>query len=200
MLHVRPAGLNTQRRSTASNDASSGIVWRWDGDAFGKGFENGNANNVADREWYAYDLRFPGQQWDAETWGHYNYFRDYDPATGRYVQSDPIGLEGGMNSYLYGSGNPLLWPDPLGLAPYWSTQDVRDFYAGIWSYPRGLYRTLRYTARREGWLGECEAQRSAIEGLIAAQLTALALENSRFRGLIEKGAWAYVRNNKARVA
>jgi RHS repeat-associated protein len=60
-------------------------------------------------------LRFPGQQYDAATGVHYNYFRDYEPGTGRYVQSDPIGLRGGISTYGYALGNPLMYSDPSGL-------------------------------------------------------------------------------------
>ncbi|MEU5545757.1 RHS repeat-associated core domain-containing protein [Streptomyces sioyaensis] len=57
----------------------------------------------------------PGQYHDAESGLQYNYFRYYDPATGRYISSDPLGLNGGTNPHAY-VPNPLFWIDPLGLA------------------------------------------------------------------------------------
>ncbi|MBV7544394.1 RHS repeat-associated core domain-containing protein, partial [Acidovorax sp. sic0104] len=64
-----------------------------------------------------FNLRYPGQYFDAETKLHYNYFRSYDSRTGRYTQGDPIGLDGGWNRFAYVDGNPLSQADPTGLAP-----------------------------------------------------------------------------------
>jgi RHS repeat-associated protein len=59
----------------------------------------------------------PGQYFDAETGNHYNYFRNYDPSIGRYIESDPIGLDGGLNTYLYVNASPLTLVDPTGENP-----------------------------------------------------------------------------------
>jgi RHS repeat-associated protein len=90
----------------ALTDASKAIVWDASFRPFGETeAQSGSVTNL---------LRFPGQYFDAETGTHYNYFRDYDPALGRYLQSDPIGLAGGLSTYSYVGGNPLRYVDPTG--------------------------------------------------------------------------------------
>ncbi|MFZ2631128.1 MAG: RHS repeat-associated core domain-containing protein, partial [Desulfosalsimonadaceae bacterium] len=61
------------------------------------------------------NLRFPGQYYDAETGLHYNWFRYYDPETGRYLRVDPIGFFGGINPYIYCLNGPINLLDPWGL-------------------------------------------------------------------------------------
>jgi len=60
-------------------------------------------------------FRLPGQYYDQETGLHYNYFRYYDPTTGRYITPDPIGLEGGINLFVYALNNPHKYADPDGM-------------------------------------------------------------------------------------
>jgi len=103
--------LNTPRLVA---DAIGTTVWRWDQvEPFGDSPANDDpdGNSVA----FEIPLRLPGQYFDKETNLHYNYFRDYDPAIERYIQSDPIGLRGGVNTYAYVGGNPVGQSDRLGL-------------------------------------------------------------------------------------
>jgi RHS repeat-associated protein len=120
-VYLHADQLNTPRLAT---NAAGAVVWRWDTDAFGIGAANqdpdGDTNLVNVR------LRFLGQYWDEETGQHYNYFRDYDPATGRYIESDPIGLLGGVNTFGYVTSNPITAMDPLGLFCY-SRWEVGDW-------------------------------------------------------------------------
>ncbi len=78
-----------------------------------------------------YNLRFPGQYYQAETGLNYNYFRDYDPLVGRYIESDPIGLRGGANTYGYVSGNPISRVDPSGLVEWSGTAYTFSFVSGV---------------------------------------------------------------------
>lgn len=126
LYYIHTDHLNTPRLIT--NQAQQ-AVWRWDqAEPFGTYPANDNPSGLGVFE---FNLRFPGQYFDKETNAHYNYFRDYSPEIGRYVQSDPIGLLGGLNTYAYVGANPISIKDPLGLdnpgmGPYgsWSSQSV----------------------------------------------------------------------------
>ena len=111
VYHIHTDHLGTPRVVTTS-DPSNTVLWKWNSDAFGNTQPNEDVDG--DGTNFVMNLRFPGQYYDAETGLHYNYFRDYDPSTGRYIQSDPIGLSGGLNTYGYVGGNPLKFIDPTG--------------------------------------------------------------------------------------
>jgi RHS repeat-associated protein len=95
--------LGTPRIGTSATGA---VVWTWASPAFGNSIPTGSAT---------VNLRLPGQYFDSETGLHQNRFRSYNAVTGRYVQSDPIGVRGGINSFGYVGGNPGRFVDPRGL-------------------------------------------------------------------------------------
>ena len=113
VLYLHGDHLGTPR--VATNEANV-VVWRHlpTGEPFGMALPEEDPDG--DGRATVINLRFPGQYFDRETPLHYNYFRDYDPGTGRYVQSDPIGLQGGISTYSYVGGNLLGYVDPMGLA------------------------------------------------------------------------------------
>ena len=111
---------NTPRQVTRPSDNVA--MWTWFSDPFGTDAANPNPASAGA---FAYNLRFPGQIFDGQAGLHYNYARDYDPATGGYVESDPIGLNGGINTYMYVDENPLTFDDPEGLASTCPTCDAQ---------------------------------------------------------------------------
>ena len=110
VYYVHADHLGSARAVTRSSD--NAIMWQWDNiDPFGA---NAADENPAGQGTFKYGLRFPGQYYDAETATHYNYFRDYDPSIGRYIESDPIGLRGGLNNFGYVGSEPISNFDPKG--------------------------------------------------------------------------------------
>ncbi|WP_283745174.1 RHS repeat-associated core domain-containing protein [Sideroxydans sp. CL21] len=102
--------LNAPR---AARDQTGVVVWRWEGDAFGSTLPN---QNPGGKGIVTVNLRFPGQYYDQESGLYYNGNRDYDAGSGRYVESDPVGLDGGsFSTYVYVENNPLSYSDPEGL-------------------------------------------------------------------------------------
>jgi RHS repeat-associated protein len=99
--------LNTPRAVTNSAGA---VIWQWayQGNPFGEQQPTSTAG-------YVLNLRYPGQYYDAETGTNYNMFRTYEPATGRYLQPDPLGQAAGPSLFVYVGSNPLSHIDPLGL-------------------------------------------------------------------------------------
>jgi len=112
LYYIHSDHLNTPRRVA---DATGTTVWKWNQqEPFGVNMPDENPSGVGAFE---FPMRFPGQYADKETNLSYNYFRDYDPAMGRYVESDPIGLRGGLNTYSYVDLNPIKLADPAGTSP-----------------------------------------------------------------------------------
>jgi RHS repeat-associated protein len=111
LYYIHVDHLNTARL-VANQQAQT--VWKWDQqEPFGANATDENPSGLGAFE---FPLRFPGQYFDKETNLHYNKFRDYDARLGTYKESDLVGLRGGMNTYAYAGGNPLMHFDAAGLA------------------------------------------------------------------------------------
>ena len=113
VAYVQPDHLGTPR--TVIDEERNAAVWEWSSKVEAFGNQSPNFDPDSDGAPFALTMRFPGQRYDESSGLHYNYFRSYDASTGRYIESDPIGLQGSISTYGYVDGNPLRWSDPLGL-------------------------------------------------------------------------------------
>jgi len=105
LTYLHPDHLGTPQFGT---DAGRAVVWQWYERPFGTGPPVGSVS---------VNLRYPGQYADAETGLHQNWYRTYDPRAGRYLESDPVGLAAGVNTFGYANSNPLAFADPDGRSP-----------------------------------------------------------------------------------
>ena len=136
---VQTDHLNTPRRLTNS---AKQVAWQWAFSAFGDEqptiarnrfvdpvtTPNAGTTTIAD---VTFNLRYPGQYHDKESGLSYNYFRSYDARSGRYTQSDPIGLDGGWNRFGYAKSNTLNYTDPSGLITWEGTYHNRTLVEGV---------------------------------------------------------------------
>ncbi|MEN8128818.1 MAG: RHS repeat-associated core domain-containing protein [Pseudomonadota bacterium] len=164
-------------------DEDQQIVWRGDQKPFGE--VTVTVDTIEN------PLRFPGQYYDQETGLHYNYFRDYAPNTGRYIESDPIGLVGGLNTYAYANQNPLRYFDPDGRQPIcfawpWGTAvcavaaigavaSVKQCSDGLDDVQEGFINAERYRSEQQQAI-DCLLNPSC--GAITAQQHADAAQNA----------------------
>jgi RHS repeat-associated protein len=111
LYNVSTDQIGAPRIITQQSDEA--IVWRWDSaEAFGATAPDQNPSSLGI---FSFNQRLPGQVFDAESGLFQNWNREYNPRIGRYMQSDPIGLRGGINTYAYANGGPISLADPTGL-------------------------------------------------------------------------------------
>ncbi|WP_411885855.1 Ig-like domain repeat protein [Polaromonas sp. YR568] len=111
LYNVSTDQLGAPRIITRQSDEA--VAWRWDtAEAFGATAPDQNPSGLGA---FSFTQRLPGQVFDAESGLFQNWNREYNPRIGRYMQSDPIGLAGGINTFAYVAGNPLSKTDPRGL-------------------------------------------------------------------------------------
>ena len=142
--------LGTSQRLT--NDQGV-LTWSARMEAFGKtttidsiitNLINGQSQTALMPTMTVNNFRFAGQIEDRETGTFYNYFRDYQASTGRYLQSDPIGLSGGINTYGYVGGNPLSKIDPSGLFTNCETNWIHDNYGYLGGFITDTFNAQQY--------------------------------------------------------
>ena len=113
-VHGDHLGTPLAMTDTPVTPASAKVVWRAKYEPFGKATVNQDPDG--DTVQVTNDYRFPGQIYDYESGLYYNYYRTYDPASGRYIEPDPLGVVGSIELYAYAKNLPTVATDPYGLA------------------------------------------------------------------------------------
>jgi RHS repeat-associated protein len=117
IYYIQSDHLNTPHQVTRPADKAQ--MWSWFSAPFGDSTPNQNPQGMGT---FIFQLRFPGQvSGTTIAWQIQNYNRDYDQQVGRYVESDPLGIAAGVNTYSYASGNPVGNADPRGLVTWRGT-------------------------------------------------------------------------------
>lgn len=115
LMYVQADHMGTPR--VVIDPSRNRAIWTWDAKSEMFGSSPPSQDPDLDGTALVFDMRHPGQRFDSTNGMVYNYFRDYDPSAGRYLQSDPIGLQGGISTYTYAFNSPSTEYDPYGLAP-----------------------------------------------------------------------------------
>jgi RHS repeat-associated protein len=178
VAYIQPDHLGTPR--VVIDPVRDVAIWEWSSKSEVFGNQTPNADPDGDGMAFELALRLPGQQATAASGMFYNYQREYDPAVGRYSQSDPIGLAGGVSTYAYVGGNPISFVDPLGL---------QDSHPGVTRTETGAYTiNWRYYVNRTlealGFPGAFVAGANDFGGQYANQWSATHLVGGSHNGWV----------------
>ncbi|WP_164483774.1 RHS repeat-associated core domain-containing protein [Polaromonas sp. SP1] len=183
LYNVSTDQVGAPRIITRQSDEA--VVWRWDtAEAFGATAPDQNPGSLGT---FSFNQRLPGQVFDAESGMFQNWHREYNPRIGRYMQSDPIGLAGGINTFGYVGGDPLNRIDPQGLNWVMAANRVA---AGVQSaYYRFSPAITEFVAGASGVNGAVAAPMSPLVAQIPATVSRMTPVARAISEGVESGAF-----------